>query len=304
MNMKEFYVYVHRRNDTNEVFYVGKGKLRRAWSRGSRNNWWKHIVDKHGYTVEIVEYFDTEQESFDGEQLLISQHRNNGAQLVNLTDGGEGSSGREVSEETRAKIAMKARGRKASEETKAKLSAKMKGRKPSVTTLEKLRIASTGRIKSEEERAKIAEKAKGRKASEETKAKLSEVMRGRTHSEETKAKLRGKIMSEEARAKIAASKIGKPRSEETKAKLSEATRGEKHHLFGKHLAEETKVKMSEISITNKYIQIDMADGNVIAEYIGKRALIENGFDPSSVIKASTGKTKFHKGFFWRIEKIK
>ena len=49
-----FYVYVHRTADTGRIFYVGKGTKNRAWTKGSRNLHWRNIVNKHGYTVEIV----------------------------------------------------------------------------------------------------------------------------------------------------------------------------------------------------------------------------------------------------------
>lgn len=88
-----FYIYLHSRNDTGEVFYIGKGSKRRAWSHKNRNPHWKHIVDKHGYQVAIHSHQDTESESFDAEKLLISEYRKNGAKIVNMTDGGDGVSG-------------------------------------------------------------------------------------------------------------------------------------------------------------------------------------------------------------------
>lgn len=49
-----YYVYLHKLYD-GTVFYVGKGKNRRAWSRHNRNNHWKNITNKHPWYVEIVE---------------------------------------------------------------------------------------------------------------------------------------------------------------------------------------------------------------------------------------------------------
>lgn len=88
-----FYVYLHRRNDTNEVFYVGKGKDKRAWSRKGRNEWWKRVVDKCGYSVEINEAGMSEQSAFDLEVELIKFYKECGHTLCNMTNGGEGPSG-------------------------------------------------------------------------------------------------------------------------------------------------------------------------------------------------------------------
>ena len=105
----EFYVYLHRRNDTNEVFYVGKGKNRRAWSKGSRNKHWKHITEKHGYIVEMVFEKLTEKEAFDKEIEIISEYGLDN--LVNLTIGGNTSSGYRHLDETRQKQSELAKNR-------------------------------------------------------------------------------------------------------------------------------------------------------------------------------------------------
>ena len=48
-------VYKHTRLDTNEIFYIGIGKTeKRAFSTYSRNKHWHNIVNKAGYTVEIL----------------------------------------------------------------------------------------------------------------------------------------------------------------------------------------------------------------------------------------------------------
>jgi len=47
-------LYRHRRNDTNEVFYIGIGKKNRPNQKQNRNEFWKNIANKHGYTVDIL----------------------------------------------------------------------------------------------------------------------------------------------------------------------------------------------------------------------------------------------------------
>jgi len=99
-----FYVYIHRRNDNNEVFYVGKGKDKRSHSKAGRNQYWLNIVNKHGYSIEIVEKELSEDEAFDLEVELIKFYRENGHKLTNLTDGGEGTSGYKLTRKERARI--------------------------------------------------------------------------------------------------------------------------------------------------------------------------------------------------------
>jgi monoamine oxidase len=90
---KKFYTYAHVRNDTFTVFYIGKGTAMRAYSRYERNNLWHKIVKKHGYTVQIISYWDTEKEAFEHEKNLIKSHKESGVDLANFTDGGDGISG-------------------------------------------------------------------------------------------------------------------------------------------------------------------------------------------------------------------
>jgi hypothetical protein len=92
----KYYIYLHKRKDTGEVFYVGKGKGNRYKSKVGRTAYWLNIVNKYGYTAEIIEYFDTEELAFRAEESLIAKigRKDLGmGALVNLSDGGEGASG-------------------------------------------------------------------------------------------------------------------------------------------------------------------------------------------------------------------
>lgn len=104
MSQKEFYVYFHRKETDNEIFYVGKGKGKRAYIKNGRNSYWKNVFDKHGLVVEIHKSGLTEQEALDLEVLLIKELSEKGCKLCNLTDGGEGLSGYKFSEEGKQKI--------------------------------------------------------------------------------------------------------------------------------------------------------------------------------------------------------
>lgn len=115
------YVYLHRKADTGEPFYIGKGTVRkrkkspdveRAHCRTSRSKWWHSVVAKHGFAVEIVALFSDDIAAQEFEKQLIKKYgrRNLGyGNLVNLTDGGDGHAGLLVSEERRKQLSESAK---------------------------------------------------------------------------------------------------------------------------------------------------------------------------------------------------
>lgn len=95
-----FYVYVHKKPGTNEVFYVGKGKKNRAYTTKSRNNHWSNVVNKYGgFDVEVIKSDMTEKESFEFEKKTIQEIGIEN--LTNQTLGGISTTGMVHSEETR-----------------------------------------------------------------------------------------------------------------------------------------------------------------------------------------------------------
>ena len=156
-------VYEHLRNDTNEVFYVGIGKKeKRAFSKYGRNPHWKNIVNKVGYTVNIIHKDIDHKEAKKIEILLIEKYgrKNLGlGNLVNMTDGGEGLLN------------------------------------PSIETRQRISEVHKGKILSEESKKKMSEAKKGKIFSEETRQKISEANKGNTN-------MLGKLFSEETRQKM------------------------------------------------------------------------------------------------------
>ncbi len=84
-----------------QVFYVGKGRGRRAYDSGYRNPHWCGVARKHGHEVEIAAEWSTEREALDHEIFLIDTFRELGHPLVNMTNGGDGMSGFSPSLESR-----------------------------------------------------------------------------------------------------------------------------------------------------------------------------------------------------------
>ena len=161
-------------------------------------------INKYGFEnfdYDVIERLD--EELLDEREIFwISYYKSNNNKFgYNLTDGGEGS-----------------RGRKLTEQHKQKLIDGRKNTPVSVETKMKLSVIMTGRIRSEEHCKHLSESLKGRAAtnkgkpmSDKQKKKISETLKGRPLSEETKKK-------------ISESHKGRPLSEEHKCKISESLR--------------------------------------------------------------------------------
>lgn len=230
--MTDFYVYVHRKATTGEIFYVGKGKDDRAYVFG-RNRYWDNTAKKHGYTVETIETGLQEWYALELEINLIAYHGRRDLKLgplVNMTDGGEGMSGFKFNQESKDKMGAANRGRIRSEETKSKLSKLSTGNKNSL----------------------------GHKHSEETKTVLSKINIGKTHSEETKQKISELFSGEKhpmfgkTHTPEAILKITEANTIEKRKKLAELAVerfkdqiGVNHPMFGKKHSDESRKKMSE-----------------------------------------------------------
>lgn len=177
-----FYAYVHARPNTIDaggIFYVGKGKDRRAFEVGRDNRYHRNIVKKYGEDNILIGRIacSTEKIAFDLERGLIKCLRRQGVQLANLTNGGEGPSGYIPTEETRQKISKANKGRvgtftglKHTQEAKFKVSKANKGRKAwnvgtkmSNDARQKMSVAHSGVSLASEHVANIAKANRGKK---------------------------------------------------------------------------------------------------------------------------------------------
>lgn len=219
-------VYRHRRNDSLEIFYVGIGKTeKRAYSRRHRNRYWHNIVNKCGYTVEIIATPDTWEDACELEMLLISEYGRKDlgtGQLVNMTDGGEGALGAVVSDETRAKLSIAKSNM--SVEHREKISESLKGN-----------TRSLGYKHSDDTKKKMSESAKGNtrslgyKHSDDTKKRMSESLKGHKYN------------------------LGKKHTEEHKQKNSEAHRGSKNPIAKLTEQQAYEIKYCNFNSTQKEI---------------------------------------------------
>lgn len=131
-----YYVYLHLRKDTGEVFYVGKGtrtpmkQYIRANTISRRNIYWNRIAAKcGGFVVHLVADFYAEEDAFAMEKALIAEYgrQRDGGCLSNLTEGGEGHAGLSPTEQTRKKMSERHRGKPKPEHVRIAVSNAQRG---------------------------------------------------------------------------------------------------------------------------------------------------------------------------------
>lgn len=221
--MNKFLVYILREPITLKPFYVGKGLKNRPYHYIQRikcNKYPKRPVYDKVFSlykkglkpeIEIFKKGLTEIDAFELEKELIKKYGRRDMKtgiLLNLTDGGEGTSGMKHSEEFKQKFIQRILNNK----------------------------WGVGRKLSVDAKQKISLKNKGFKHSEETKRKLSELailqnknnppMKNKKHSEETKLKIRmAKIGVKQTNQHKLNAKVGRKNykhSQETRLKISNA----------------------------------------------------------------------------------
>lgn len=179
---------------TDEVRYIGKtiqtlnNRLRRhvydanrlTENKSHKNNWIRLLLKKNlKPKIELIEENIDIDKWGEVEIMYIKKFRGLGYDLTNNTNGGEGSHGVILSEETKKKISEANKGRVVSESIKKYLSDLHKGKKLS-----------------EETKKKISQSKKGKKLSDKHKKKLSLInsgelnnFYGKTHDKITRDKM-------------------------------------------------------------------------------------------------------------------
>lgn len=122
------YAYIHCKPD-NTPFYVGKGTRLRYKLNQKRNEYHNRIVAKYGEQnigIGIIEC-STNEIALSLEVGLIKCLKRMGIPLANLTEGGEGTVGRPITEYARHRISQANRVRVVSDESRKKLGDKFRG---------------------------------------------------------------------------------------------------------------------------------------------------------------------------------
>ena len=129
-------VYRHIRNDKNMPFYIGIGKdTSRPYNKRSRSKFWKSIISKTEYTVEILFEDLTKEQAIEKEVEFIELYGRvdlKTGTLCNMTCGGEGTGKLNDDLEfiRRKKIIATLTGKKLSAASKIKCCAGQKNRIP------------------------------------------------------------------------------------------------------------------------------------------------------------------------------
>lgn len=162
------YVYRHIRLDKNEVFYIGIGnddtfKRANEFNTG-RNKYWNNIKNKSEIKVEILCEDVSWEDACDLECLLIEIYGRKdlkSGNLVNMTDGGEGATGRIMSDETKDKISKSNTGKKLSDKQKQSISDSQKGRVLTEEHKKNISDGNKGKRKTKEHAENIRRSKKG-----------------------------------------------------------------------------------------------------------------------------------------------
>lgn len=214
----KYYLYRHIRLDKNEPFYIGIGTVntidenslcyseywRRAFAKTSRNPYWRNIVAKTKYEIEILyESYDLNHiKEKETEFIILHGRKDLGTgMLCNMTDGGDGINGYKHSEECKKRMGDKKRG--------TKLKNVRKGHKFSKEHGENVSKALKGKYTGERHWHT------GKKLTEYHRSRIIQANTGRKHTEEAKLKMRvpkNYIRTLEHRRKLSEAQINKSKN--------------------------------------------------------------------------------------------
>ncbi len=191
--------------------YVGitKFSLEERFSQHTKRGFLlTEAIKKYGekqFSIDLIEVVESVERAYELEIFYIKEYNTKAPSGYNLTDGGDGIFGWNVTEEYREQCSSRVKelhknkkvgmyGKKHTDETRKKMSESSKGNQNCL-----------GRVLSEETKLKISESNRGKIVSDLTKKKISEnhhnvsgeknPMYGKKHSPETIEKIRQKALA-------------------------------------------------------------------------------------------------------------
>ena len=196
MTQKQFFVYTHAKPNTTDVhgiFYVGKGDSNRS-SKAERkhNRYHLRITKKYGVENIIIRKLAcrSEQHAFNLEVQMIAALRKMDVSLVNVAEGGEGTSGYKFTPEQKNNVTLRNLERSKDSSYAKKLSNAQKNRFLSEVEIEKRSVIAKAQWQSEGFVEKQMASRKVAYSNPETRAKMSESGKARPPiSEETREKM-------------------------------------------------------------------------------------------------------------------
>lgn len=229
----------------------------------------RYSLLKYGFeahSFEVIESFSaTVSQAYGKEIFWIRTYMSNYSKWperngLNLTEGGRGSHGRVMTDETKEKLRQANLGKKYSHETKAKLSAMKKGKK-------------INRVFTEEEKQIARERNSKYRHTEEMKKFIGKCSKGNKNM------------------------LGKKQSESQKKKISELHKGNKYNL-GRATSDKQKKKASEI-FSKPIVQYDLYE-NFISSYPSiKEAIKGTGVSVWSIRQSAKGRVKNPRQFIFK-----
>jgi hypothetical protein len=192
--MPSLYV-LHRKSNPKDIRYVGitnhddvrkrfMAHLDKTKSGVNRpvNDW----INKYYPDIDVTKIasLETWEEACEQEIALIAKLKKQGYKLLNMTLGGDGSVGLKDSEETRKKKSLALTGREVTQETRAKISKANSGKKRSLEARKKMSSKKVGRKLSKKHKENISLAGKGRKVSLETRKRISDALAGKKFTAE------------------------------------------------------------------------------------------------------------------------
>jgi len=184
-----FFVYIDwTLEDIPRAFYVGKGTKIRLGKR-ERNAYWKSIRNKYGWRREAILATKDETHAFEQEKHFIAffntfENGEKGRWGANLTEGGEGVSGRPAWNKgiKTGPLKIDRPGRKQSPESKAKIAAALRGRPKTREHVENVVAVTRGQKRaplSKERVEALASLHRGKPKSVEHREKIAAAQRGK-----------------------------------------------------------------------------------------------------------------------------
>ena len=169
------FIYLHINPINNEIFYVGQGSLNRnlpsrAFSKSSRNQWWKNYVSKYGNPIVLILSNEVTKDIADfTEKLLIEligRKDLSKGNLLNLTNGGDSNGGRSLESRKNQSLRMSGEnhpmyGKKHPQEWVENNRKSHIGIQPSIESVLKGAKARTGLKRSKTTREKMSESSSG-----------------------------------------------------------------------------------------------------------------------------------------------
>lgn len=259
-NLRLWFVYtLHDPRQPNVVRYVGwttnPSRRLKTHIRDARNgrdqtrcgNWKRSLL-----TFQVTPVMEIVESGVGGgygasEIRWVAHFREKvGEKLTNLTNGGDGTSGRVNSPEHRARISAYRKGRKASVEARSNMRAAHLGKKLPPEQIKKIADANRGRKQSLEERQKKS--IAGKRRTLEAIEKTASANRGRKRSAESRAKMRaahlGVPLSPEHARNAAKARVGRQTSEDTKLKIQTSLKAHYAKHGPRKLSAEARAKIS------------------------------------------------------------